>query len=107
MLGCCPQLLTGDVHNLGTSHGSTAPVLDDATRELVGMAVRTRNGSPPVYVSVGMGLTLPEAAAMTLMLSRGHRMPEPLRQAQQETVRLRQTVTRLDPEMAALVKKRT
>jgi deoxyribonuclease V len=43
--------------------------------------VRTRAGVKPVYVSVGSGLTLPEAVALTLVLTTRYKLPEPTRLA--------------------------
>ncbi|MBI5495729.1 MAG: endonuclease V [Deltaproteobacteria bacterium] len=106
VLGVCPQLLMGEPPRVPKEPGSSSPLVDENNGELVGMAVRTRLGAPPVYVSVGRGMTLPEAAALTLALCRGRRMPEPLRLAQREAARLRGSVRNLalDPEIAALVR---
>ena len=49
--------------------------------EVVGMAVRTRDGTQPVYASVGNHIDLPSAARVILDSARGYRIPEPTRQA--------------------------
>jgi deoxyribonuclease V len=53
-------------------------VADD---EVLGMAVRTRTGVTPVYVSVGHLITLDEAVDWTLRTTTRYRLPEPSRRA--------------------------
>lgn len=54
-----------------------------STSELLGAAVSGHAGSlRPVYVSIGHGMGLEAAVALTLQCSR-HRIPEPIRQSDQ------------------------
>ncbi|MCC7467565.1 MAG: endonuclease V [Burkholderiaceae bacterium] len=46
--------------------------------EVTGMALRTRKGSPPVYVSAGYQTTLHFACRMVLETTRMHHLPEPV-----------------------------
>ena len=78
-LGCAKSLLVGQVGRLGTAAGSVAPLRLDG--EVVGMAVRTRTGVRPVYVSVGHKLDLASAVQVVLATCRSYRLPEPARQA--------------------------
>ncbi|MFI9555674.1 endonuclease V [Nonomuraea endophytica] len=49
--------------------------------EVVGRALRTREGVKPVFVSQGHGVGLDNACAHILRLSPAYRIPEPIRQA--------------------------
>ncbi|MFD7713710.1 endonuclease V [Streptomyces sp. NPDC059786] len=59
--------------------GSAAPLL--AGDEEVGRALRTRDGTKPVFVSVGHRVSLDNACAHTMALSPRHRLPETTRRA--------------------------
>jgi deoxyribonuclease V len=78
-LGCAKSLLCGEPGRLGKEAGSVAALLHH--EEVVGMAVRTRTGVQPVYVSVGDGIDLASAVRVVLQSCRGYRIPEPTRQA--------------------------
>jgi len=49
--------------------------------ETIGMAVRTKERTKPVYVSVGNRIDLFQAVDLVLATARGYRLPEPTRQA--------------------------
>ncbi|MBC3840087.1 endonuclease V [Streptacidiphilus sp. 4-A2] len=68
-----------DHAELGPERGATAPLLDE--RRPVGMAVRTRSGVKPVFVSAGHLIDLDAACRHTLALSPRYRQPETTRQA--------------------------
>jgi deoxyribonuclease V len=78
-LGCAKSRLTGHFKDLDRQKGSVAPLT--VRDELVGMAVRTKNGVQPVYVSVGHRIDLDSAVELVLSASQGYRIPEPTRQA--------------------------
>ncbi|WLQ37461.1 endonuclease V [Streptomyces castrisilvae] len=63
----------------GPRRGDQSPLLDAG--EEVGRAVRTRDGTKPVYVSVGHRTGLDNAVAHTLRLARDFRQPETTRRA--------------------------
>ncbi|WP_063725811.1 endonuclease V [Cryptosporangium arvum] len=63
----------------GDRRGATADLLDGT--EVIGRALRTRDGVKPVYVSIGHRVDLDTACALTLALSAGYRLPETTRQA--------------------------
>ncbi|MFF1869685.1 endonuclease V [Kitasatospora herbaricolor] len=70
----------------GPERGAWAPLMDvpageGQAEEVVGRAVRTRNGVKPVFVSVGHRIGLDEATASTLHLARDYRQPETTRRA--------------------------
>ncbi|MCX4965981.1 endonuclease V [Streptomyces sp. NBC_00654] len=63
----------------GPLRGDTSPLLDGD--EVVGRALRTQNGTKPVFVSVGHRIGLDNACAHTLRLARRFRQPETTRMA--------------------------
>ncbi|MGW8886553.1 endonuclease V [Streptomyces sp. NPDC055749] len=63
----------------GPLRGDTSPLLDG--EEEVGRAVRTQEGTKPVFVSVGHRIGLDNACAHTLRLARRFRQPETTRRA--------------------------
>ncbi|NLA37808.1 MAG: endonuclease V, partial [Methanomicrobiales archaeon] len=63
----------------GPARGSTSPMLHDG--ETIGMAVRTKDLTKPVYISVGHRIGLSHAVDLVLSTARGYRLPEPTRQA--------------------------
>ena len=78
-VGVAKGLLRGDAAEPGPARGSMAPVRDEG--EVVGMALRTRAGSRPVYVSPGYATDLETAVAVVLSTTAGFRIPAPLREA--------------------------
>ncbi|HIH86173.1 MAG TPA: deoxyribonuclease V [Methanoculleus sp.] len=78
-IGVAKSLLTGSAAKPGFMRGSMTPVLRDG--ETIGMAVRTKEGTKPVYVSVGHRISLEAAVDLVLATTRGYRLPEPTRQA--------------------------
>ncbi len=71
--------LVGEWDGLGPARGAWAPLVDGG--EQVGAVVRTRGGVKPVFVSVGHGIGLAGAVALTLALSPRYRLPETTRAA--------------------------
>jgi deoxyribonuclease V len=78
-IGCAKSLLVGTHGPLGEERGATAEILHRG--EVVGMAVRTRKGVSPVYVSPGHLMDLPTAVDWVLRLSPRYREPETTRRA--------------------------
>ena len=86
-VGCAKSRLVGSHREPGARRGATTRLLDG--REVLGAVVRTRDRVKPVYVSVGHRITLPAARREILALTRGLRLPEPIRAAHAEVNRLR------------------
>jgi deoxyribonuclease V len=63
----------------GPVRGDWAALMDD--HEVVGRALRTRDGVKPVFVSVGHRIDLDQATELVLRLSPTYRLPEPIRAA--------------------------
>jgi deoxyribonuclease V len=78
-IGVAKSLLAGSAAEPGVERGSMTPILRDG--ETIGMAVRTKDRTKPVYVSVGHRISLEAAVDLVLATARGHRLPEPTRQA--------------------------
>ena len=64
---------------MATEAGSWAELLDDG--EVVGAALRTKEGASPIYVSIGHKVDLAAAIRWALACCRGYRIPEPVRLA--------------------------
>jgi deoxyribonuclease V len=65
----------------GDRRGATSPLVDDATPEVIGRALRTQQGVKPVFVSVGHRIDLDRACAEVLRVTPRYRLPETTRQA--------------------------
>jgi len=65
----------------GPARGATSPLVLDG--EEVGVALRTRDGVKPVFVSVGHRIDLASACRIVLALANSFRLPEPTRLADQ------------------------
>jgi deoxyribonuclease V len=86
-IGVAKSLLVGEHVALTDSRESRAAIVDH--EEVVGMAVRTRAGTTPVYVSAGHRVTLATAVATVLACAPRFRIPEPIRQAHALVNRMR------------------
>lgn len=86
-VGCAKSRLVGTHREPGPRRGATTRLLDGG--ELIGSVVRTRDRVKPVYVSVGHRVTLAAARQAILGLTRGTRLPEPIRAAHAEVNRRR------------------
>jgi len=78
-IGCGKSILVGATAPIEKPRGSVAPLTDG--EEIIGTAVRTRDGVKPVYVSVGHRIDLESAIGIILNCGRGVRLPEPIRWA--------------------------
>ncbi len=78
-IGCAKSRLCGSHQVPGDKPGSYAEVVDKG--EIIGVALRTRSGVKPVYVSTGHKIDLENAVYWVLECSRGYRLPEPTRLA--------------------------
>ncbi len=78
-IGCAKSILCGSHDDLSDEHGSYSELVDRG--ETIGVALRTRSGVKPVYVSVGHNIDLASSLQWVLKCCRGHRLPEPTRLA--------------------------
>ena len=78
-VGVAKSVLVGEYVMPARRAGSRAPLVYNG--ETVGLAVRTRDGVKPVFVSVGNLIDLESAARITLSCCGRYRQPEPIRAA--------------------------
>jgi deoxyribonuclease V len=78
-IGCAKSRLCGRHEEPGDNPGSYAEVVDGG--ETIGVALRTKAGSKPLYVSIGHKVDLEAAIYWVLGCCRGYRLPEPCRLA--------------------------
>lgn len=78
-IGCAKSLLIGRHAPLGDTRGATVPLLDQG--EQIGVVLRTRSGTRPVYVSVGHRVSLERAVELVLACTTRYRLPETTRAA--------------------------
>ncbi|MFC2016222.1 deoxyribonuclease V [Chloroflexota bacterium] len=78
-IGCAKSLLCGRHEVPGVEQGSYAEVVDKG--ETIGVALRTRLGVKPIYVSIGHKVDLQTAIHWVMKCCRGYRVPEPTRLA--------------------------
>ncbi|MBN1862603.1 MAG: deoxyribonuclease V [Dehalococcoidales bacterium] len=78
-IGCAKSRLCGQHEALAAEAGSRVEVVDEG--ETIGVALRTKTGVKPVYVSIGHRLSLESAVGWVLKCCRGYRLPEPTRLA--------------------------
>jgi len=86
-IGCAKSLLVGQHGPVPLHRGGRAPLLFRGRR--VGTVLRTREGARPVFVSPGHRVSLGQAGDWSLRCTRGYRIPEPTRLADQEVGRMR------------------
>ena len=78
-IGCAKSLLCGQHEEPGAKPGSYAEVVDRG--ETIGVALRTKPGVKPVYVSIGHNVDLETAIYWVMKCCRDYRLPEPTRLA--------------------------
>lgn len=78
-IGVAKSILVGRHQPLSEAEGAWAPLVDAG--EVIGAALRTRQGVKPVYVSIGHRISLETAIGITMQCVKKHRLPEPTRQA--------------------------
>jgi deoxyribonuclease V len=78
-VGCAKSLLCGKYVAPGEEPGDYSEIVDNG--ETIGVALRTRAGVKPIYVSTGHLIGLEPAIYWVLECCRGYRLPEPTRLA--------------------------
>ena len=80
-IGCAKSRLCGICQEPGIGAGCFEELIDD--NETIGVALRTKYDTKPVYVSIGHKIGLEEAIYWVMKCCRGYRLPEPTRLAHQ------------------------
>jgi deoxyribonuclease V len=75
-IGVGKKLLCGQVNLQEMSPTEPRPILHDAC--LVGMALKAKASSRPIFVSPGQFMTVADAVRLVQLLFHGHRLPEPI-----------------------------
>ncbi len=78
-IGCAKSLLCGLCSEPEYDRGSYTNITD--IDDIIGAALRTRQGVKPVYVSIGYKINLQTAIQWVLNCCNGYRLPEPTRLA--------------------------
>jgi deoxyribonuclease V len=78
-IGCAKSLLCGKYEEPDEKPGSHTEIVDRG--ETIGVALRTKLGVKPVYVSIGHKIDIQTAIYWVLECCRGYRLPEPARLA--------------------------
>jgi deoxyribonuclease V len=78
-IGCAKSRLCGFHQEPGIERGAYAYLYDDD--EIIGVALRTKRGVKPLYVSIGHKIDLGSAIKYVINCCRGYRMPETTRWA--------------------------
>lgn len=88
-VGCAKSVLVGkwDPEALGEERGAWTPLILNGKR--TGAAVRTREATKPIFVSIGHRVSLRSAVQLALACCAGYRIPEPTRQADIAVARLK------------------
>ena len=79
--GVAKNKLTGTFQEPGPEKGSTAPLTDARSGELIGEVVRSKANVLPLFVSPGHRCDQATATRLTLACLRGYKLPEPTRLA--------------------------
>lgn len=86
-VGVAKTRLIGTFPDPPAKAGSSSPLTDKG--EQVGLVLRTKDNTRPLFVSVGHRVDLASAAALVLACCTKYRIPEPTRQADIEVARLK------------------
>jgi deoxyribonuclease V len=78
-IGCAKSRLTGSYHEPGPNVGDLSPLM--AGREQIGVVLRSKPRTNPLFISIGHLIDLPTATNFVLQTLHGYRLPEPTRQA--------------------------
>ncbi|MGQ9371642.1 deoxyribonuclease V [Azospirillum sp. A39] len=78
-VGVAKSRLVGRFDPPGMARGASSPMYH--RKELVGVALRTRDGTNPLFVSVGHRVSLQTAVDLVLAVTPKWRLPEPIRLA--------------------------
>jgi len=76
-IGVAKSVLVGEWRMPAEAKGSVTPIKYDG--KIVGIALRTRSGKKPIFVSVGNLINLESAVKIVLACCTRYRLPEPIR----------------------------
>src|SRR5688572_8226961 len=85
--GVAKSRLIGTHDTPGLQRGDSTPLVDEG--EVIGTVLRTRDGTRPLYISVGNRIDLPSAERLVLACCTRYRIPEPTRLADRAVAALK------------------
>src|SRR4051794_31748861 len=86
-IGVAKSRLVGTFDEPGPHAGDSSALMDKA--EQIGLVLRTRDHTRPIFVSLGHRVDLPTAAQLVLACCTKYRIPEPTRHADIEVAKLK------------------
>jgi deoxyribonuclease V len=86
-IGCAKSRLIGEFKEPKQKRGSMRTL--SIQRKKVGVVLRTKDQTKPLFVSPGHRITIETAAERVLGAGRGYRLPEPTRRAHHEAARVK------------------
>jgi deoxyribonuclease V len=86
-VGVAKSRLIGTHAEPGPKAGDSTPLMD--RDEQIGLVLRTKGNTAPLYISIGNRVDLASAAALVLACCTRYRVPEPTRQADIEVAKLK------------------
>ena len=86
-VGVAKSRLIGTYEEPVAGAGSASPLVDQG--EQIGLVLRTRGNTRPLFISIGHKVDLASAVALTLACCTKYRVPEPTRQADIEVAKLK------------------
>jgi deoxyribonuclease V len=86
-IGCAKSRLVGEFKEPKQKRGSMRTL--SYQRKKVGVVLRTKDLTKPLFVSPGHRITIETAAKRVLEAGRGYRLPEPTRRAHHEAARVK------------------
>ena len=89
-VGVAKSRLIGTYDEPSAEAGASTPLMDEG--EQIGLVLRTKANTQPVFISVGHRVDLPSAAALALACCTKFRVPEPTRQADIEVAKLKRQI---------------
>ncbi len=78
-IGCAKSLLTGRYGALPDERGATVPLVHHG--EQIGVALRSRAGTKPLFISIGHRVSLDSAVRIVMACTTKYRLPETTRAA--------------------------
>jgi deoxyribonuclease V len=86
-VGVAKSRLIGTYAEPAGQAGAASPLMDRG--EQIGLVLRTRDNTRPLFISIGHKVDLPSAAALAMACCTRFRIPEPTRQADIEVAKLK------------------
>src|SRR5215213_1581281 len=89
-VGVAKSRLIGTYEEPPPEAGASSPLMD--RDEQIGLVLRTKANTAPLFISIGNRVNLPSAAALVLACCTRYRVPEPTRQADIEVAKLKRQI---------------